>query len=216
MDENTVIGDTIPCEFCEAPIEQSEYMAHVSQCPLSTRAINIPISFYMNGSDEFDEVDELCSDDDDEDFYELARYVNSNRQISNGLNLRNFLEQHFNSVSRRSSPNSHTGQNMLMLRVPMNRNEAPRLTSYEVLSQLEKVEVGVSDINLVSNVVDVKDTEDTDVCPICQENLQEKYIEDSTNKYRKLSCNHVYCSECISKWLAKSKKCPVCKSDLEK
>ena len=44
-------------------------------------------------------------------------------------------------------------------------------------------------------------------CPVCLEGLAEK---DPV----KLPCNHVVCLPCISNWVEKERKCPVCKQDV--
>lgn len=75
---------------------------------------------------------------------------------------------------------------------------------------LGKVEVGVSDINKVSKIVN-KDTVDDDTnCSICMDK-----IKNCEADCRELICSHQYCDTCITKWLSTSKKCPVCNIDLD-
>ena len=74
------------------------------------------------------------------------------------------------------------------------------------------VEVGVDDINNVSKIIDKDTLDDDTVCPICIENIKET---DGIGSCRELLCKHIYCDKCISKWWNTSKKCPVCKKDLE-
>lgn len=70
--------------------------------------------------------------------------------------------------------------------------------------RLGNVEIGINP-DLVSKRFLDKKKEIT--CAIClEENIQSK---------RRLLCNHEYCSRCITKWLKKSKKCPMCFQDLE-
>jgi len=80
---------------------------------------------------------------------------------------------------------------------------------YEINSRLSEyignVEIGVEDIDKVS--VRVENTTEGEICAICRETL--------SNNVRKLLCNHVYCDECITKWLSAHKRCPVCMLDLE-
>ena len=73
-----------------------------------------------------------------------------------------------------------------------------------------KVEVGVKDIDKVSKIINKDTLEDETMCSICIEN-----IKKSDNNCRELICSHKYCDECISKWLATSKRCPVCNVDLD-
>lgn len=73
-----------------------------------------------------------------------------------------------------------------------------------------KVEVGVSDIEKVSRIIDKNTLDDGTICSICIEN-----IKQSDNNCRELLCSHKYCDACISKWLSTSKRCPVCNIDLD-
>ena len=73
-----------------------------------------------------------------------------------------------------------------------------------------KVEVGVSNIDKVSKIIDKDTLDDGTICPVCMED-----IKQSTNKCRELICSHLYCDVCIDKWLSTSKRCPVCNIDLD-
>lgn len=73
-----------------------------------------------------------------------------------------------------------------------------------------KVEVGVSNIDNVSKIIDKDTLEDGTICSICIED-----IKKSDNKCRELICAHKYCDGCISKWLSTSKRCPVCNIDID-
>jgi hypothetical protein len=75
------------------------------------------------------------------------------------------------------------------------------------------VEVGVSDVNNVSSVLD-EAPEDFTRCPVCQETAEE-LEEAGSNVYRKTLCGHAFCDACLSSWLEKHKKCPVCMQDLQ-
>jgi hypothetical protein len=70
---------------------------------------------------------------------------------------------------------------------------------------LGNVEVGISDIDKVSQLVD-RETTSNQECHICLDPIQTP---------RKLICNHTYCDTCITTWLTKNKTCPVCRKDLE-
>ncbi len=67
------------------------------------------------------------------------------------------------------------------------------------------VEVGVADIERVSHLVSEHEHSAGD-CHICLDEIKTP---------RKLLCKHVFCDACISQWLGKNKKCPVCRLDLE-
>lgn len=75
-----------------------------------------------------------------------------------------------------------------------------------------KVEVGVSDIEQVSKKVDKDQVNDDVSCPICMENVRQS---EDIQSCRVLVCKHTYCDPCINRWLKTSKRCPVCKVDLE-
>jgi hypothetical protein len=207
---------TIPCEFCDQPVESNDYVRHIGVCEHARGAIAIPISFYVNGRDDELEYESPSDSDCDEDFEELQRYITSNRQITTG-NLRTFLEEHFtsSSITRGSSPSSAQSQNVLMLRVPLNRHEGVRLTSYDLYSALPVEEIGVSDIDNVSCLIDYDKIKD-DTCPICQQTFKDCWEENVVGMlFRELKCKHAYCDDCITIWLKKHKNCPVCKHVLE-
>jgi hypothetical protein len=72
-----------------------------------------------------------------------------------------------------------------------------------------KVERGIENIDDVSQIV--TDYSDDSVCPVCQESFKD--LPEIPK--RKLLCNHMFCDTCISKWLEKNIKCPVCMSELD-
>lgn len=207
---------SIPCEFCDQSVDCSEYDAHLVSCRYAHGALAIPITF-MVGADEDVDDNEDDSEENADDFEFLHRYITSNRQLSGGANIRTFLEDHFSSGNIPVSHVQHShNQNLLMLRVPYNQRENMRLTSYEYYSSLSNVEVGVSDIESVSTLVDY-DTVSGDNCAICQQSFKDIWFEnvESNLSIRRLRCDHVYCDECISIWLRAHKSCPVCKQKLE-
>lgn len=73
-----------------------------------------------------------------------------------------------------------------------------------------KVEVGVSNLDNVSKIINKDVLDEGTTCPICIED-----IKQSDDNCRKLICSHKYCDGCISKWLSTSKRCPVCNVDLD-
>lgn len=200
------LASSIPCEFCDQSVDVIEYDAHLASCRYAQHTMDIPITFMVGANEGVSDTD---SDVDSTELEFMYRYITANNQISGGTNLRSFLEDHFSSGSQ-SQPN----RNLLMLRVPQNQHGqgSMRLTSYEYLSTLSDVEVGVSDINAVSKYVDYENVED-DTCAICQQAFKD--IWDENISIRQLRCDHVYCDECISTWLKTHKNCPVCKHVFE-
>lgn len=74
-----------------------------------------------------------------------------------------------------------------------------------IADMLGNVEVGVSDINKVSQKIEQPLDTPMD-CTICLDKVEEP---------RKLMCEHIFCDKCISTWLSKNKTCPSCRIDLE-
>lgn len=68
-----------------------------------------------------------------------------------------------------------------------------------------KVEVGVADVSeVITDVTADEAMESDEACPICYESVACKTT----------ACGHYFCKPCITKWLATSKKCPVCMQEL--
>ena len=87
------------------------------------------------------------------------------------------------------------------------------MLDYEALQQLcDEVgyhKVGVENIGAVVNRKYKKDIEKGEVCTICMEEFASKKVI-----YELKKCKHIYCKECLEKWLEENKICPVCKSDV--
>lgn len=77
---------------------------------------------------------------------------------------------------------------------------------------LGKVDVGVSDIDKVSKIVKKDTLSDDTTCPVCMENIKEA---ENITDCRELVCKHIYCNDCIVKWLKTNKRCPVCNLDID-
>lgn len=91
--------------------------------------------------------------------------------------------------------------------LPIQPNDVQYEFNLYIADLLGSVDVGVSDINKVSQLLDESSKDHvTCDCHICLEPIV---------KPRKLNCNHVYCDNCITTWLSKNKTCPVCRKDLE-
>jgi hypothetical protein len=79
--------------------------------------------------------------------------------------------------------------------------------SYEYLSELcEAIGNHSEGIRNMDDVTTVSDAEE-EICPICLDSIK--------GKQRKINvCSHVFCCDCISKWLSMRKTCPVCIRDV--
>jgi hypothetical protein len=76
--------------------------------------------------------------------------------------------------------------------------------------RLGRVEVGIDNIDNVSKLLSSEEVPDDSLCVICLDKTNEN------NKItRQLICKHMYCDDCICKWLQTNKKCPTCNIDLE-
>ena len=85
------------------------------------------------------------------------------------------------------------------------------------------VEIGVKDFNKYITVLSSNDINDNDSCCICFDNLKDilnnsNLQENDNTKVNlpvKTTCGHIYCRECIYKWLSKNKNCPICQNVFE-
>lgn len=59
---------------------------------------------------------------------------------------------------------------------------------------------------------DINNIPNDEVCPICQVNILEI---DHKSIVKTVSCQHIFCKECICSWLQRSKKCPVCMNEIK-
>jgi hypothetical protein len=99
-------------------------------------------------------------------------------------------------------------------------------TSYEFNLLIQRlmggdVNVGVKDFNKIVTVLNIEDLNNTDTCSICLENLKEILNNKISNNSAKINvpvkttCNHLYCRDCLLKWLTNNKTCPICKNEFE-
>jgi hypothetical protein len=80
----------------------------------------------------------------------------------------------------------------------------------QLADRLGKVEVGVDNIDDVSTIQERDAILEDSICVVCLENIKE-----NDKVARQLICSHIYCDDCISQWLKKNKKCPICNVDLQ-
>jgi len=79
-----------------------------------------------------------------------------------------------------------------------------------ISERLGTVRVGVGDIEKVTVKVGLESVAEDDICTICRELISEKKPEIVLRTL----CKHSFCGECLTEWLAQSKKCPLCMTDL--
>ena len=90
---------------------------------------------------------------------------------------------------------------------PIRRQNINRDLSYESLSQLQDVKIGLISINILDKTK-VKLNKNNDFCVICQEDIDNDCI------IREIHCKHSFHIDCIDKWFVENKKCPMCKYEI--
>jgi len=86
---------------------------------------------------------------------------------------------------------------------------------YEYLSRLceemgnHHIGLGNEQIEIVAPIKDIEESDTKECCPICLDDFV-----DSTYLRKISKCNHIYCGQCIEKWLEKNHNCPVCKDEI--
>jgi hypothetical protein len=209
-------NNLVPCEVCGEMVLVDDYATHVAHC--SHRSTAVPISMFINNnhhrrsmstvvsiapnsfphhetSDEDDHYDDRHEDDEYED-----RIV-GNHQIGSGASINSFYMHHFGRHFSRSSAQRAN--------VQLAAAQTPNMIDYdaniELAERIGNVEIGVKNIRILGEIVNKVSLLDTDICPICQEQMF--HLGD----IRRMKCSHLFCDECITKWLSKNKKCPICK-----
>jgi hypothetical protein len=72
--------------------------------------------------------------------------------------------------------------------------------------EIGDVNIGIKNLNkITTNIILEEDTE----CFVCREDFK----KDDTMK--QLLCTHYFCDECVTKWFANNKKCPICNMEFE-
>lgn len=84
--------------------------------------------------------------------------------------------------------------------------------SYEVLSELKNVSVGLIHPALVDTRIEINLFYDN-FCVICQELISTNNFDEKSIS-RVLKCSHYFHIQCIDTWLVNSKCCPTCKRDI--
>ena len=82
----------------------------------------------------------------------------------------------------------------------------------QIAEQVGNVEIGVDNIDDVIQDTVIEETQsDVDaLCVVCQE-----YLSKCKHIVQTKVCKHLFCKSCISEWFKKSKKCPVCLTEVE-
>jgi len=211
----------VPCEICESMIPFETYSQHLSSC-ITNRLFSI--SFVINDSNRHIVNGSEASDDEaqrEEDRESLDEAVEAATSVSAAVNdyietmgrspsniltgssFREFTEHLFRGYRPQVPQNRLSNNNLNVVFVNLGQGE--------LAERVGRVEIGVEDINAVSELLVENQEYDPDqICPICQDTFL-----STGDVRRKLICNHIYCDTCITKWLENHKKCPVCNVELE-
>lgn len=82
-----------------------------------------------------------------------------------------------------------------------------------IAEQIGRVEIGVSNIDVVAPVVSLEEGVTEARCPVCMDDFKEQ--QDDGVIVRRTLCGHEYCDPCAREWFRGHKRCPVCTTDVE-
>ena len=60
----------------------------------------------------------------------------------------------------------------------------------------------------MNSIIEKYKNENIYICPIC--------LNKCNRKTRTNGCNHIYCNDCITKWMKISNKCPMCRRNFSR
>ena len=87
----------------------------------------------------------------------------------------------------------------------------PNIINYTPTDEYEELNNLGDQIGTVTKELDINEyTKEHNLenkCPICFENKDDNRITQ---------CNHIICKDCMSKWLLRYNKCPICMIELKK
>lgn len=193
--------DTIPCEICQQSILFSEYIEHVENCYIQQRMNVLQISSFsntsnMDGSEQNIEVQ-----------YNEVQYNDILITIGNSF-IQMISDEHQQSLYSQSN----FEQLMENLSIYVSSNNEYEF-NLELQSIIGNEPTGVYCLSNCYNILHQVTNDDTGnddiICSICLETLTEK----SESEFVRTTCQHIYCKECIDKWLSFNLKCPVCAFD---
>lgn len=150
---------------------------------------------------------EICND-----FINISNYSLHISHHQNYINFESLIRYELTPNIRRGRTRISNGILTNFLRDNLlNENIDDYEYNLNLCDAIGKVEKGISNIELISDLIVSKEKNllKDNKCPICIEMLIEK------KKLRKLKCSHIFCHNCIKKWLNTSKKCPICNINLE-
>ena len=139
---------------------------------------------------------------------ELPQEAGLRRRLAYGENIRSEYRQR--QINRRRTRLIYTSEPFIV--------HAPRFTNYpyirnfddfETYTALQSVEIGVTLKNMLQ-FSKLKVADQSAYCVVCQESCK-----IGSDIMREVNCGHVFHAHCIDTWFCTSKKCPLCKFELE-
>ena len=204
------LNNFIPCELCNESIEINKYNRHLSACIKVDKFYTYLKNPYLlgnlivNSSQNSNNVNNTETDNIDE---------HNNNESSIGLNIQigsSITYFPLSYILKLLNPDLDNDSNNTLISdmIEIIQNESTYdeyQSNINLAEEIGKVEIGVKDIDLVTKVVDYN--VDGKECPICKELLSSYSI------IRETTCKHLYCNDCIQKWLKKNKSCPICNKE---
>lgn len=230
-------NDYVRCHICNRDIHMTSFYEHLSthrQNQLISLTTSLLQTYHDINSSNLTETTNFQPLSHFFELYNTRASENTNENNSNDNSFQmsawySYMSpqtQHFPTLSNISLNNRQT--EVHSRNSPFTRLHTISSIAYDILQSIDDnlffndyernirlaehlgvVEVGIDNIDSVSQLIDKKDLTD-ETCTICLEAMSDK-----EEAIRKLACGHLYCNSCITEWLAKSKKCPVCNIDLE-
>ena len=180
--------DTISCEICQQSISFSEYIEHVENCYIQQRMNTLQISssniINLDGSEQYNDL-----------------------LITIGNSFLQMINDEYQQPMYSQSNFEHLMENLPIYVSSNNEYEF----NLELQSIIGNKPTGVHCLSNCYNILEPNnDTNNEDIiCSICLETTSEK----SENDFVRTTCQHIYCKDCIDRWLSFNFKCPVCAFD---
>lgn len=197
--------ERIPCEFCNEMIQFHEYNVHVQQCISDTNYYNVESN---QSAPSLTSTLRLRIVDEDLGMVDL--------NASSILSLINRISFDSNvTFAAESNASASNIRNFVFTLVAFSEPEEIEMTDFEFNSMITEVignvNTGVSDLTQVLS--DGGSFDENDICPICRDTFTN--IVSNGSNISTCVCSHMFCNNCITKWLSNHKKCPICMFDFE-
>lgn len=198
---NDMNEDLIPCEFCEEMVAFYDYTSHANVCTARARN-NVMIFDRDVGTLEMN-------------VGHLMNTLLRNLAFSSNQDLASLSNEPLSAARSNAAAVGNLQMSLLYTFIAYDDPEDIEMDDYEFNTLLTEfngnVERGIDDMNTVCGPVALGlDEVNETMCAICREQF-----DNIEAPKLKTTCNHVFCEPCISTWLKKSKKCPMCMLDLE-